>query len=233
MSLHNDINLSRLHKLIMIDIKSNYKTIILIAATIFLFLFIMLSHETNPIDNYYFILYAGGFVITSRIFNELHDPQKASVYLMIPCSNLERFLNKWFLSAIYYAMGTLLICYLYSLISAILNGFSDRHPIDIFSPSLWIEIWKYLILQSVVLLGAITFKKNPLIKTTFVLGLLSAVLSLFSLLVGWLFFYPNHLGQGIYMIENSLRGWHFIFWIIIAPICWYITYLRITEYELK
>lgn len=227
------LNLKRLYKLIKIDIKSNIKTITMIAATLFLFLFIMPFHDTVNTFNYFFILYVGGFIVTSRIFNELHDPQKASLFLMIPCSNLERFLNKWLLSSIGYAIGTLSICYLYSLLSASLNHFTDKQPINLFNADLWINICKYLILQSVVLLGAITFKKNSLIKTTFVLGILCTILSLFSLMVGWLLFFPNHLAEGVFMIQSSLNGWRFIFWIVIAPICWYITYLRLTEYELK
>jgi hypothetical protein len=222
------INFKRLCNLIMIDLKSHSKAIYLTIASILVVLLFPLSH--NSYESYYlFFLYMGGLAITNKIFDDLHNPNKATLYLMLPCSNTERFLSKWLFSSIGYALVTLLICYLYSLIAFLING---RPPFAILNPLLWVAILKYCILQSVVLLGAITFKKHAIVITMLLVCILSLILSIFSLFIGYIFFYPHHIGQGTLLLESSLQGWNFVFWVILAPICWYVTYLRLTEYEL-
>ena len=223
-------NFKRLYNLMMIELKSESKNIFTYSMTILLFLVFV---HANKLGTYFFILYTGGFILTSRIFNDMHNPQKSYLFLMLPCSNLERFMSKWLLSSIGYALGTLLLCYLVSFLLAAINLFTDKHPLDLFDASLWIGIWKYVILQSVLLLGAITFKSHSFMKTLLVLGCFFLVISLFSLFVTIIFFFPGHLDQGASMIEGSLYGWNFAFWVALAPVCWYITYLRIAEYELK
>ncbi len=116
--------------------------------------------------------------VTSRIFNGLHDPQRAHIFLMTPCSNFERFLSKWFLSSIGYAIGTLALFYLFSLIYASLSLFITKRPFDIAHSALWIGIWKYIILQSIVLLGAMTFKQYALIKTALAFATIFLLISL-------------------------------------------------------
>jgi hypothetical protein len=227
------LNLKRLYNLIMIELKSESKTIFTYSMTIILFLILTPFSESGKLGSYFFILYTGGFVLTSRIFNDMHNPQKSYLFLMLPCSNLERFLSKWILSSVGFALGTLLLCYSYSLLIAAINSFDYKHPIDLFQENLWIDIWKYIILQSVLLLGAVTFRSHALMKTTLVLGCFFLAISLFSLFVTIIFFLPGHLDQGATMIEGSLYGWNFAFWVTLAPVCWYITYLRVTEYELK
>jgi hypothetical protein len=226
-------NLKRLYNLILIELKSNAKSILIVSATIIVFLALLPFVKASNEDTYFTILYLGGFIVTSRIFNDLHDPVRAPLFLMLPCSNLERFLSKWFLSSIGYALGTLLVFYLFSLSSALLNLFIYKHPLAIMHGSLWIGIWKYSILQSLVLLGAITFKKYSLLKTTLVLACIFLAFTVFSFFVTLFIFLPSHLPQGAAMVETSLTGGNFIFWIIMAPICWYITYLRLSEYELR
>jgi hypothetical protein len=231
--ISNDtFDLKRLYNLMMISLKSHAKTISIAAAMILLFVLLFPLSDPHSYGLFFFILYVGGFGVTSTIFNDLHNPQQAHLFLMLPCSNLERFLNKWLLSSIGYAIGTLILCYLFSLLSATINLFHDIHPLDLTDPDLWVDIGKYMILQSVVLLGAVIFKSHSLIKTALFIGCFFLVLSLFSLVVTTLVFFPNHLAQGAAMILTSLDGWHFAFWVVLAPICWYITYLRIAEYEL-
>ena len=233
MITHPLLDFKRLYKLIMIDLKSQANMIAIITAAIVLLQLFMPFSEPNSFGTYFFILYCGGFVITARIFSDLHNPQQAYLFLMLPCSNLERFLSKWLLSSIGYAVGTLVICFLFSVLCAVSQIFTSRHPLDITQADLWVEICKYIILQAVVLLGAITFKSHALIKTGLVVGCFFLMLGLFTFFVGVVVFYPNHLLQGANMIEASIHGWNFIFWMIVAPVCWYLTYLRMTEYELK
>lgn len=230
MTNNNIINLKRLFNLIEIDVRTHAKTAWIVAAALGLFLLLDTPSNENSFSPFYLVLYVYGFILTSRMFNDLHRPEQANLLLMLPCSNLERFLDKWLLSAIVYPMSILILCYLLSLLPAIIRGSS---PLNIIQAEPWIVIGKYIVLQSVVLLGAITFKSHSLIKTALVVGCLFVAFGLFSLLITAILFYPGHMQQAAYMLEASFHGWNFAFWIVLAPICWYITYLRITEYELK
>jgi hypothetical protein len=233
MANHDIFDFKRLYNLIMISLKPQGRTLSIVAAVILLFVLFAPFTNSHNFSTYFTVLYFGGFIVTSKIFNDLHDPQQAHLFLMLPCSNLERFLSKWLLSSVGFALATLVLCFVFSLLTASINQFNDLHPLNLTEPDLWIEICKYIILQSVVLLGAVTFKSHSLIKTVLAVGCLFFVLSLFSFLVTLITFFPDHLAQGASMLTVSLTGWHFLFWVALAPICWYITYLRITEYELK
>lgn len=234
MNSSNTLNLKRLFWLIKNDLRLQSRPILIVACTVLIFLALMPFHVANSTAVYFLVLYTGGFIVTGLVFNELHDRSRASLALLLPCSNLERFLNKWFLTSFGYALGVLLIFYLFSLLSFVVNLFIFHQHIpmlNILQTVLWIGILKYVILQSILLLGAITFKKFALIKTALTLGCFLLVFGLFSIVLAWMFC-PDCF-QGMAFIQAILRGGHFIFWVIIAPFCWYITYLRLTEYELK
>jgi len=46
-----------------------------------------------------YVLIAGGLIFTSLIFADLHHPLQRFRFLTLPCSNLERFLSRYLLSA--------------------------------------------------------------------------------------------------------------------------------------
>lgn len=228
------LNLNRLGHLILNDLRLNKKMILIVALTLIVFFALMPFHVTGTASVYFAILYIGGFIITSSAFNDLHQYPKAYLSLMLPCSNLERFLSKWLLTSIGYALGVLIIYYLFSLISVAVNILLIHrtiYPLDILQPTLWIGIGKYIILQSIVLLGAITFKRYALIKTALAIGCFFLALGFLSTIIAWIFF-PNYFPAWT-LLSNAITGSYFFFWIILAPFCWYITYLRITEYELS
>src|SRR5437870_5174244 len=112
MNSPDTIRPQRLLRLLTNDLRLQTKTILITAITVAVFLALLPFHVTGSPDAYFLILYIGGFIVTSMAFNELHDRNKAHYYLTLPCSNLERFLNKWLLTSIGYAIGTLLIYYL-------------------------------------------------------------------------------------------------------------------------
>ena len=97
--------------------------------------------------------------------------------------------------------------------------------------SLWLNIGKYIILQAIILLGGITFKNHALIKTTLSLGVLFFLLFSTITIFTWIFC-PN-CPQAWQLITQTLHSIYFTLWIVIAPICWIVTYLKLTEYELR
>lgn len=227
-------SLKRFYYLVLNELKQNRKIIFIAFMTILLFFLILPFSPSASLATYPFFLYAGGFIITSRAFKDLHDPTRACSFLMLPCSNLEKFLSKWLLTSVIYAIGLLLICCVISVICGLIGVIfyhTSFYIFNIFQAGFPVVIGKYMIIQSIILLGAISFKQYPLIKTALALLILFFILSLFSLMISF-FFCPTCL-PGFLIVSASFHGLYFIFWLLAAPLCWYITYLKLAEYELR
>ena len=231
-----ELSLSRLYQLIKLDIVINKKTILTTAAAFFVIVALLPMHITSSISVYLFLLYIGGFMVTNQIFNEMHDPRKAFHYLTLPCSNLERFLSKWLLTTIIFAGVLVIIFYLFSSMSVLANQLFFKNSVlifDIANTGLWISIGKYIILQSLFLLGAAYFKKSSTTKTTLALGCVFIVAAMFLFLLSWIIC-PSCSDTSIFaLVSRSFSGLYFIFWVIAAPICWVATYRRVSASEIK
>lgn len=230
------LNFNRLWQLIKIDIITHKKNILVTSAAFIAILALIPFHVSASIDVYYFILYIGGFMITNRAFNEMHDQRKAVAYLTLPCSNFERFLSKFLLTTVFFALALLAIFYSFSLLSVITNALFFHRSVGSFnlhSMMLWVVIGKYIILQSVFLLGAAYFQKNAVTKTTLVLCCFFIALAMLSFLFTWIICPACNQGSLVNLFSISLHGFYFIFWIALAPICWFITYVRVSESEIK
>jgi hypothetical protein len=231
--MNNIFCLKRFSRLILNDLRLRKKIIFISAATLIIFFALMPFHVTSSLGFYFFILYIGGFYISSTAFQEVHDSRKAYLFLTLPCSNLERFLSKWFLTSLGYALGLLAIYYAFSWISFIVNAFifhQYTQVFDITAPYLWLKIEKYIILQAVILLGAIYFKRHALIKTALCIGSLFLLYSIFSALLTWMLC-PGCFAYPLTM-QIILQTYH-AFWLLLAPFCWLLTYYRLSESELK
>jgi len=232
----NNLNVRRLWQLIKIDLSTNRKLISMTAILLIIFFALLPFHFSESIGTYLFVLYVGGFIVTSHAFNDLHDPKKGYYYLTLPCSNLEKFLSKWLMTSIGYALSVLLIYYVFSILSMLLNklvfGYSQP-PLNLMQTTLWIGIGKYFILQSIVLLGAIFFKRHVLIKTALSLSAFFIAIGLTVIVATWMFYPLNIATSLIGAIMTTLKGGYFIFWILLAPFCWYITYVRLCESEIR
>lgn len=227
---------TRLNQLIKIDLFINKKSLLITSSAFIVILALLPFHFSGSIDVYFWILYIGGLMITNQAFNEIHDHRKAFLYLTLPCSNFERFLSKFLITTILYSVGLLLIFYFFSLLSVFTNTIFFHRDITLFdlsSARLWIGIGKYIIFQSIFLLGAAYFQKSSITKTTLVLGCTFIVLSVSLFIFSWMIC-PSCSQNGLfYLIEKTFHGVYFICWMVVAPICWYITYIRIMESEIK
>ena len=226
-------SLDRLTHLISNELKYHKRIIFIVAALFAVFSALMPAHMIANFKEYLFILYAGGLIISSYAFSDLHNPLTAYQLLMLPCSPIERFLSKWLLTSIMYALAALVVYYLCSLLKMAISFFIFKAittPLDMLQWPLWISISKYVLTQSIVLLGAISFKKYALIKTLLIWGLLSIILFAFAWCVSW-------IGESDYirvaMMNAMTHALIYTFSIGLAPICWYVTYLKLTEYELR
>lgn len=240
-STYDTLNLKRLYQLIINDLRMHAKTILIVTLTLMMLSVLMPFYVTGSAGTYLFILYVGGIIITSLAFNDIHDRTKANLYLTLPCSNLERFLSKWFLTSIGFAIGVLIIYFIFSLVIAALNFFLFRHPLNIFQPILWSSIWKYILLQSIFLFGAIRFKRFSFIKTMFFICFVTFCLSVVAIGSLWLLFGYFDIQHNTMLIETHMpeslryviKFFFLSFWVILAATFWYFTYSRITNYELS
>jgi len=118
-----------------------------------------------------------GLLFTSVSFQDMHHPLERYQYLMLPCSNLERFVSRYLLT------GPLFILYViltFSVMDWVGNQVADawagaREPLFTpFTQDIWVVIRVYLAAQLVMLTGAICFRSYALIKTALSMVLLLA-----------------------------------------------------------
>ena len=230
------INISRLIQLIKIYFYIGKKNIYITAVSIISLLFLSPSGFLINLNIYLFLLYTIGFIITGKAFNEIHDPRKAFHYLTLPCTNFERFLSKLLSTTLLFSLFLLFIFYLTSLLHFSYDTLFDHNSATLFDltqSALWIGIGKYIIFQSIFLLGAAYFKNSAITKTTLFLA------CLFMLSVTLLFLFSKMVCQNCEEIElgklimQSGNGLYFIFWLLLAPCCWFGTYTLISKSEIK
>lgn len=235
--------------LMQLDLCSNYKSLITFAASTIavLFLFFLAAPASNSnaaasYSNFHphvyaALLFIGGFYISSLAFKELHDNARSYIYLMLPCSNFEKFLNKLLLTSLGYVVA-LSCCYF--MLSLIISGislllFNEHQPLfNPFHTDILLSIRAYLIWQSIFLLGSVYFRKHVMSKIIFtiscfaiiLLGFASCTSSLVLNTDTFLFFSYSHWFDAFPHLIKA------IFFFLLAPFCWFVAYLRLTEMEL-
>ncbi|MFH1851999.1 MAG: hypothetical protein ABIA75_06605 [Candidatus Neomarinimicrobiota bacterium] len=258
MSTAEKFDLNRFWHLVKNDLLTNYRTILIGggAALGLLFFINIISILSDgevlvPLVFYPLMLFIGGYIVTSLAFQDLHHPQRSYVYLTLPASNLEKFLSKLVLTTVGYIFGTLVLYFLFSLVMSLLNLLLFSHGYPLFNPFdriVWITIGIYTITQSIFMLGAAYFRKNALIKTIFSLHALAFAVIVFTgivfRIVFWDLFngfefnahdfdFPSNMAEK--RLENFFLGFaevmKFIFFYLLAPFLWLITYLRVKETE--
>ncbi|MEX0662862.1 MAG: hypothetical protein WEA58_15085 [Balneolaceae bacterium] len=127
----------------------------------------------------------GGLILTSSIFNELHNTGSASQLFTLPASTFEKLSAAWFLSYVCYTfIAVILIVLLYTIL-----GFTTDIPESVVNSTitdmdLISQIFSYTTYHSIFFLGAVYFRKNNFMKTalSIILFFLSLVLLQFLLL---------------------------------------------------
>jgi hypothetical protein len=246
------------------DFFTNYHSIIISIAAIAGF--VIFSSAISTLNQnrgdfhlklYFMLLYIGGFIVTSRVFKELHNTQKSYTYVTLPGSLLEKFTERWITSSIGYALGALLVYSMSAAISEIINRLLFGYGHTLFSPlsrTYLIGVAAYVVIQSVFLAGSVFFKKNPLIKTILMLTVLAIVLSMIAGLIVRFFFWNRFISvQQSRQVFNSLHdlsdwmgmteadlqligrslwlGIRIFFWALLAPLCLIISYLKFKKIE--
>lgn len=223
------MQLQRIIKIIYHDLSVQKKIIGLASLSGIIFLSIL--GYFNSLDGYAFILYSVGLVITSNAFTDLNTPEKGQFFLTLPASSLEKLTARWLLTGIVFMFYSYLLYLLCSLITLNING-NGLMSLHLLSPMILAIFAKYLVLNSVALLGAIYFRRYNLIKTSLCVGALISIITAVVFLASYITC-PNCMYFSImHLLEKVFLGAYYFFWILLLPICLLISYQRLKEYEL-
>jgi hypothetical protein len=184
-------------------------------------------------DAYKLLLFCGGIWITSNAFADLHDSKKAISFLTLPASQFEKFLLILCFTTIGYILAITIIFSLTSLIVATFNLSFYKIRTAIFNPfdhEIINSIKTYFSVQAVFALGAIYFKKYSISKTILTVCILFIVISMFTFMTLIAFSLQPPLHQLNFQIAYQNLITQIVSTLIMFS-CWYITYLRLTEYE--
>ena len=206
---------------------------------------------------YGFYLLVGGFILTSLSFTEMNQPDNKLFYLTLPATSLEKFISRWLITGLGFAVLLTIGYWLTTLVAKALGIAIFDFNIGDFNPFtkeniLFFQI--YLAVQTIFLLGAVYFRKFAIFKTvlaTAFIGLCLVVISaisfrlvMFDLFDGLVNFRPEMMIDGKLMpVEPSRSYQNFMesnaesylrlvgFWIIPAVLL-VVGYFKLKETEL-
>ncbi len=189
---------------------------------------------------YIIMLFVGSVFITSFSFIELRDKLKSHFYLLTPGSNFEKFMVNILISFLGYSLF-MLVSYL--IYSTAFNWITWKlyelrfTPLNITSSDFLIVMQIFIAVHSVFFLGAVTFKKYPLILTPIASFILIVVLSIINNAAGEIIFAGMDIDN---LFDNMGFSEFFLGYegiaksvaLYVVPfILWWVAYLKLNEKE--
>lgn len=267
--LNNTLNIKRLIAILKMDFRQRKRLLIVVVLGVFAlmsfvtFVNVMDTYgEPNAtLPKFYEPFYAalllgGGFLYSSISFREFNRKETAFSYLSLPASHLEKFLSKWLQTALFFPLAlTLIFLLLPSVTGLLVSPLTDlENPgfdLSMIVEGNWLNtgmdfkvyhfIPFYMALQSIFLLGAITFQKGEIFKTiivafiVFITLVLLGFLSFSDYLFSIAFYAENNIriepSEGMQdFLENSLGTLAVCIFGGVMPLAlWTATYLKLTE----
>ena len=251
MNVKNYFDLSRFWLLLKMELFRSRKGLLLTLVIIFGLLFFAGLLLTCAIEkkrifdehpsNYPFHLMIGGFILSSLAYNDLSNTLKRYRYLTLPASTFEKFLCMWLLTSVGW-IGLFTTTYtIYTIFANAIGSvvFSDRTfmAFDPFGKFVWNTMRSYFVLQGIFLVGAAYFKGYVFPKTLFALILFFSVAALLGYFIMGDEFYSHDCGTGKCEVLHEIISHNasiiiqWIFWWVLAPVCWLNIYLGLKEQE--
>ena len=249
MNLKKYFEISRCWLLLKLEIYRSRKGLLMTLVIIFGFLFfvgLLLTPIFDPdlvtyefTQGYTFMLLTGGFILSSQAYRDLGNPLRRYTYLTLPVSAFEKFLSMWLLTSIGWILLFTLTYSVYSLIATPIGRllFADLTyiPFEPFGQTAFSSMKFYFVLQGIFLAGAAQFRGYALPKTLLTLVLFAVVIGGIVYLIMKDMFnidMPSgtcpFAGMPVARMKN-LYEW--LFWWLLSPLCWLITYLGLKEQE--
>ena len=236
------------------ELWSGNKKSLIIVGTVFgfmmLFAWFIISNQGNFSDLNFslfpFILFGGGFIFTSVIYYEFNDKTGTHHYLSLPASTLEKYLSKWFITAILFPIVTVLLFWIYvKLGDRLYFSYTEQNITSWFINDWWSMFFVkiYFVVQSIYLVGAIAFQKYTFFKTsltTFLSMFLFGILCLISFRIIFADFFDgieivewietDHAAQDFVM--GTMTKWaEYALWFLLPPIMWAVGFFKLKEKE--
>jgi hypothetical protein len=128
------------------------------------------GRDDPPISLVLFTIYlmGTGAFLTSVAFSDMHHPLARYQYLLLPVSNLERFLSRWLITGPLFVLYALLAFVAADAIANLLVGWlngASYPPFAPFSAEVWINVRIYFAVHALALTGAICFRSVALVKS--------------------------------------------------------------------
>ena len=249
MTINNYFNPTRFFLTLKNDIVRNLKTYLLalgaitgVFTAIDFLPGIIAGNPVIAVQAYLPLFMVLGFIFSSLVFNEMHEPQKGLVYLTTPSSTLEKLISRLLISSVFY-VGIMFVYF--HVLTLFLNGmnylFFDASPVDFYFN--WTLARIYIIVQSIFIFASSYFKKNAFLKLLFAGFVLQMILSFFSIINMKLLFDLQDMsnidveqldisfGTIADLVKAAFYTTKFLFFWVMAPFFWFMTYLRISEKE--
>lgn len=200
-------------------------------------------------------LMLGGAIISSIAFTDsMYGKTTQHDWLMLPATATERLSVKLLISILIYPV--MITLYIF-VSSAVIEGFNlliFRVHSPIFNPlsSVYFKLLLHnIILQSLFLMGSTYFRKAAFIKTVLSMGIFAMVLGIITSGIGYLLFKDvidtvGALNADVelnnfvmhYGTQDAVMDFRFfeyvgkiIYWILLSPFCWLVSYFRIREVQ--
>ena len=137
---------------------------------------IMLAWTVLSLRNpYTLFLFMGGMLLASNSFNDIGNPVRAVRSLTLPCTPFEKWLCKWFITSIGFALYLLVLYYITGFIHLALNETilgSQNYFVYPTLKELGEMMLLFLPMHAIIMLGASYFDRYVLVKTGIILLLL-------------------------------------------------------------
>jgi hypothetical protein len=180
-----------------------------------------------------------GFILSGMAFRDMGNPLKRANYFMLPVSMFERFLVMWLLTSIGWVVLFTMVYSLYTLFANVAGQliyshltYETFHPLSPFA----VTIMKYyIVLQGIFLAGAAHFRGYAFPKTLLTLVLFAAVCGgMVYLILRSNFHFDWETDPDVFTgmpIDHVWSVLEWMFWWLLAPLSWLITYLGLKEQE--
>ncbi|PIS30106.1 MAG: hypothetical protein COT43_02330 [Candidatus Marinimicrobia bacterium CG08_land_8_20_14_0_20_45_22] len=256
MKPNNTFDRNRFFILVRNDLSTGYRNLLIaggaVAGALLVIYLLSAWDNANPDFHRTFfpmVIFFGGYLTTSMIFKDIHEKQRNYIYLTLPASTLEKFLSRLLLTSVGFVAIVLVLYSLFSWIAAGLSQLLFDQSLPAFQPfthETLISIGVYLVTQSAFLFAAVYFQSHAFFKTILSIFSLTIAFSIFTMLIVRLVFweYFNGLfmqdfnidlqymfGDGEPFVQIISTALKILFWFVMAPFFWILTYFRLKEAE--
>lgn len=226
---------------------------------VFVFTLFNLSGSMSKMVSVEIFMFISGLIFAARTFKVLDNTASGMHYLLIPATQLEKLTTAIVLSTFYFFAMTM-VAYVVGTVFGVSIGnvlFELNNPIHfpLFTAypemviggqavqatgiSLWSTFLSFATVQSIFMLGSITFKGNAVGKTMLTIILFFISMGIFEIFLLKSMMGTYHLNGTMVNLsmsadETMFESWHTVAQVVrvlLIPFFWTVAYYRLTEKE--